>query len=333
MSELSISAIVPCLNGERRLPQLLQSLRDQSIDQSRLEIIIVDDGSTDRTAEVAARFGARVVSNGHKNIERGKAIGIQAASHDLLLFVDDDNELPHSSWLAKAVAAYDECPDATGVQAGWFAYDRGDWAANRYCSLYGIGDPMAFYLDRRDHLMRSERTWCLRGVVVRDAPTYWLVRFDEDNMPTLGSQGYLIRRSLVKRTSWWPYFFHIDSNLELVRQGSDTFVILKDEVIHHYCVSAQDILKKLRRNMDLFLTQHAMRRYRWATPPALLVAKTLWMVLGIGPLARACVEWCKIRDSAHLFHPYLCVRVPWMYAGQVVRHRLRSAGARPAAGT
>lgn len=89
----ALSVIIPARNEERNLPMLLRSLVSQSVRPR--EIIVVDDGSTDRTAEVAREFGATVVSSEPlPDGWRGKTWacwqGARVASGDLLLFVDAD---------------------------------------------------------------------------------------------------------------------------------------------------------------------------------------------------------------------------------------------------
>jgi len=89
----SVSIIIPARNEERNLPVLLGSLASQSLRPR--EIIVVDDSSTDATAEVARRFGARVVtSEPLPEGWRGKTWacwqGAGAATGDRLLFLDAD---------------------------------------------------------------------------------------------------------------------------------------------------------------------------------------------------------------------------------------------------
>lgn len=89
----ALSVIIPARNEERNLPTLLRSLASQSVRPG--EIVVVDDGSTDRTAEEARRLGATVVSSEPlPDGWRGKAWacwqGAQVATGQLLLFVDAD---------------------------------------------------------------------------------------------------------------------------------------------------------------------------------------------------------------------------------------------------
>ena len=90
---LPVSVIIPARNEEHNLPALLQSLASQPVKPH--EILVVDDGSTDRTAEVARQLGATVItSQPLPDGWRGKTWachqGAQSATGDLLLFVDAD---------------------------------------------------------------------------------------------------------------------------------------------------------------------------------------------------------------------------------------------------
>ena len=92
-SPRTVSIIIPARNEDHNLPTLLRSLASQPVNPH--EIIVVDDGSTDRTAEVAREFGARVIhSQPLPDGWRGKAWachqGAQFATGDLLLFLDAD---------------------------------------------------------------------------------------------------------------------------------------------------------------------------------------------------------------------------------------------------
>ena len=89
----SLSIIIPARNEEQNLPTLLHSITTQPIKPR--EIIVVDDSSTDRTAELARQLGATVItSQPLPDGWRGKTWachqGAQAAIGDLLLFLDAD---------------------------------------------------------------------------------------------------------------------------------------------------------------------------------------------------------------------------------------------------
>ncbi|MGQ9651371.1 MAG: glycosyltransferase [Phycisphaerae bacterium] len=96
LSAAALSVIIPARNEEHNLPTLLRSLASQSVRPR--EIIVVDDDSTDQTAEIARGFGATVISSEPlPDGWRGKTWacwqGARAASGELLLFVDADTWL------------------------------------------------------------------------------------------------------------------------------------------------------------------------------------------------------------------------------------------------
>lgn len=323
MTKEPLSIVIACYNGEGRLPGLLESIRRQEYDQGKIEIIVVDDDSTDGTVDVAARFGARVVRNGSRNIERGKSIGFASSTHEYVMFIDDDNRLPHERWLASAVQAMSENPDATGVQAAYFCVLPSDPAINRYCSIFGVSDPLGLYLHRKDHLASYDDRWTLRGDVVAESPTYWKVAFSPSTFPTIGSQGFIGRRSLIERTNWRPHLFHIDGNYELMLAGKNRFLFLKDAVQHDYCDSIASLLRKKRRDLRLFLEQSASRQFRWQTGTAELIGATVTMAAVIEPFARSIYAYMKTRDPACFLHPAVSVIFPAVYAYDMAAYRLR----------
>ena len=84
-----VSVIIPVYNDARNLQLCLDGLRGSL--EAPLECIVVDDGSTDRSAEVAREWGAKVLSTGgRKGPALARNIGARAAIGDVLLFIDAD---------------------------------------------------------------------------------------------------------------------------------------------------------------------------------------------------------------------------------------------------
>ncbi len=93
----SISVLVPCYNAERYLAEALDSVLEQS--QRPAEVIVVDDGSTDRSAEVARRYAPAVVCVRQPNLGIGAARNraLSLARGDMLAFLDADDVWPPGS--------------------------------------------------------------------------------------------------------------------------------------------------------------------------------------------------------------------------------------------
>ncbi len=110
-----VSVIVPVHDGERFLAEALESVRAQ--DHRPIELIVVDDGSTDRSAEIAGSFQeATVIRQDNAGPSAARNAGIAAARGELVAFLDaDDLMLPHK--LTAQVRYLTEHPDVGCVLA------------------------------------------------------------------------------------------------------------------------------------------------------------------------------------------------------------------------
>ncbi len=101
---MRISVVIPCLNAERTIGQQLAALARQRCD-AEWEVIVVDNGSTDRTRDVVAQFRDRLpnlrIVEARKRRSPGHArnVGAAAARGDVLLHCDADDEVG-DNWLA-----------------------------------------------------------------------------------------------------------------------------------------------------------------------------------------------------------------------------------------
>jgi len=86
---LSITVIIPCLNEEQGIEKVLRAMPD-FVD----EVIVVDNNSTDRTSEVAAALGAKVIREDVRGYGRAYKRGFAVATKDLIVTLDGDQSYP-----------------------------------------------------------------------------------------------------------------------------------------------------------------------------------------------------------------------------------------------
>lgn len=313
-----ISIIIPVFNGEKRISKCLTSIKKQTYSQELIEIIIVDDDSTDHTVEIAKeQYGCTVVRNGTHNPERGKSIGIEHAVGEYLLFMDDDNILPHENWISNLVSAVIN-ENCIGGQVAWFTYNERASITDRYMSLYGSGDPAIFYLHRRDHMMKTEKKWNLGGTILKETEVYYKVKFDEKTLPTIGSQGFLIKKDYVQMINWTPFFYHIDSNFELVKLGYNNYIIMKDSVIHNHSNNFKDFMSKIKRNSNQLKCEDQHRTYSYNLTPFKLVKLGLILGTVVIPLKDCLVGFIQFPSIAWFLHPIVSFRVAMIYTWNVI---------------
>lgn len=95
------SVIIPAYNAEKHIGACLESLKNQTY--KNFEIIVVDDGSTDKTLAIAKNYGVKIISN-EKNVGEGisRNIGAEQARGDILVQTDSDVVVP-ITWLEKII--------------------------------------------------------------------------------------------------------------------------------------------------------------------------------------------------------------------------------------
>lgn len=86
----AVSIVIPARNEELRIARCLQALNKQTLDRQQYELIVVDDGSDDNTAHVAARRGVRVIRQQNKGAAAARNRGIEEARGEIILFTDAD---------------------------------------------------------------------------------------------------------------------------------------------------------------------------------------------------------------------------------------------------
>jgi GT2 family glycosyltransferase len=125
-----VSVIVPVRNGARDLPRCLGSIVKSAGPTPPVELIVVDNGSSDDSEAVAIAHGARVLSAPGLKVGAVRNVGVREATGRLIAFVDADNEVG-PTWLSGCVDALSS--DAVG--AAGLPYEApidGTWVQRQY---------------------------------------------------------------------------------------------------------------------------------------------------------------------------------------------------------
>lgn len=127
---MKISVVIPAYNAARFMPRCLKSVFAQTL--KPVEVIVVDDGSTDNTAALAAELGARVISRRNSGPSAAKNAGIQNASSEWIALLDADDMWTPDKLVRQAACVRPETVlvytgvrsfDDNGVREGQLAID------------------------------------------------------------------------------------------------------------------------------------------------------------------------------------------------------------------
>ncbi len=324
----TISVILATLNSGKILERCLASIRSQDYDQEKIEIVIADGGSIDNTLEIAEKYQARVIPENTHSPEAAKGIAFKESQNEIILGIDDDNILPDKDWLMKMVSLFSKESQAVGCYPWRYRYRKEDKALNRYFSLFGVNDPIAWFLGKADRQSYFSSSWQLSGKA-QDKGDYFLVEFDENNLPTVGANGFLIKREFLEKAKIEPdNFFHIDVNLDLVSQGFNKYVVVKNDIIHASGESFLKYLKKRKRYMEnLYLQDFSRRRYLIYNPQKdklKIILYSLYSLTFVGPIFDAWRGYLKVPDLAWFLHPIVCFTMFWIYFLAVAKNKFET---------
>ncbi len=150
-----ISVVVPVRNGERTIRDCLASLLRMDYPETRRELLVVDNGSTDRTAEIIKSFPVRYVSEGCRGIPHARNRGIEASQGAIVAFTDADCVVD-AAWLRELVRGFEE--EGIGGVEGETVVSAGNPGRAIYGEKAEFLLPVAAYqssLTLRDHRKRS----------------------------------------------------------------------------------------------------------------------------------------------------------------------------------
>lgn len=151
-----ISAIIPTYNYARFLPDAIESVLAQ--DYPDLEVIVVDDGSTDNTRDVCARYGERIryVYQTNQGLSAARNTGLREARFDLVAFLDSD-DLWRSDKLSRQMQVFAALP----LEFGLIATGRQNVSVSGEPQVGGKREPRhTGEITVRDLLIRSRFTPC-----------------------------------------------------------------------------------------------------------------------------------------------------------------------------
>ena len=141
--------VVCSLNGSRTIAACLEGLERQTI-RDRAEVVVVDDGSTDGTSELARRFDVELVRHRQNlGISAARNTGIATVRAPLVAFTDDDC-VPDPGWLEALLGAF-ERKEAAGV-GGPVEVARTRTLVDRYLADHPPLAPLELALDRHRSL-------------------------------------------------------------------------------------------------------------------------------------------------------------------------------------
>ena len=159
-----VSVVIPAHNEEIYLLACLESIRNQDY-AGEYEVIVVDNASTDNTAQIARDWGAQVVYESKRSPACARQKGAQVAKGKIIAFIDADTRAP-AHWLSTIVWRF-LCEPETVVISGPYAYND----AGRIARIASYGNFISIIIDQlfRKAFNKGSAVWGCNFAVRRPA--------------------------------------------------------------------------------------------------------------------------------------------------------------------
>ena len=279
-----VSFILPTLNVEALLDNCLASIARQTYPRDHYDILIADAHSTDRTPEIARKYGCVVLNDDGKNMEEGKRLALQHATGEYIVFVDADNEITHPDYIELAVKALAANPQALGVESYYLPSPKMSSFCAYLTHRLHISDPICWLMSASPKLVARD------GEVER-----WILPGDSLSYP-LGANGFVFRRADLESVKADAHFQDTHVALFLMKSGKREWLRIRGRGVHHYYVQTLwGFIQKRRRATVHFLRVQEEMPVNWMKekPSVPLWLAALYCVTFVGPL------WHTLRGLIH----------------------------------
>ena len=298
----TISIVIPTFNSEQVIIKCLESIKKQDYPKDKIEIIIADGGSTDNTIKICKKYTKKIFDNRLKTGEAGKAVGVKHAKNEIIALVDSDNILDRKDWLKRMVEPFQD-KEIIASEPLYYTYRKEDGYITRYCALLGMNDPLCLFLGNYDRYCTLTGKWTEMPVEEEDKGNYLKISLNEKKIPTIGANGFVIKRKYVKDVK--DYLFDIDVLYDLVKENKVAKV--KIGIIHLFSGNFKTFIKKQKRRINDYRTYKDLRKYPWGNLSKLRLFKFVLYTGLVFPLIfQSFKGYFKKRDSSWFMHPLFC---------------------------
>lgn len=230
-------------NSDKTIEKALSSIRNQKFNQNEIEILVVDGGSTDRTIEIAKRYGATVLENPYRLPEPAKMIGLEYATGKYLCIMDSDEEVANDDMFEKRRKLLDSHRELKCLAIGYQTPSTADVCCH-YINM--VGDPFTCFIYRT---FKNS----MEGLIIRDGKYYeelgsYIAQYGKADIKPIGDSAVVMDLNYLKQ-HYKLVFEHVTTATLFDMIISDTKYVayIKGDRNYHYSNSSlRTYLRKLK---------------------------------------------------------------------------------------
>lgn len=178
---MKLSIVIPAYNEEKGLATCLsRAVFLVSKQEREVEIILVNNASTDKTGEIARSFDkVKVVDEEKKGLVRARHAGFLASTGDLVANVDADSQIP-DGWIEKIFTEFEKNPKLVALSGPYFYHDLPQWFnfVSRIYYFFGLVFTYLNFNPARHGAMLQGGNFILRRTALEKIGGYRFEKFD-----------------------------------------------------------------------------------------------------------------------------------------------------------
>lgn len=244
-----ISIIIATYNSQNTLPLALESVRKQTYPQNRLEILVIDGGSTDKTLKIARKFGCKIINNQKREPLFAKYLGFMKAKGAYILYLDSDEVMENPRSIELKYLIFKNGRDIRAVIPSGYKVPKNFPDINYY--INELGDPFSFFIYRlsKDANFFIEELLTKYRKVYEDKSCTVFNFYNIKPLPflELGAMGIMTDLKYLKKNvpRISEYLFVASFMFYVLNSKSANVAIAKNDAVYHY--SSDTLGKYLRK--------------------------------------------------------------------------------------
>lgn len=316
-----VSIIIATFNSEKVLPRTLEAIGRQTYPQNKIEVLIIDGGSTDSTLKLAEAYKCIIYPNPHTDPVNAKLIGFNKASGKYVITIDHDEVMENEDSIKLKVIALEDNPNCKVALCSGYKRPDNYPLLNQYISEFG--DPFSLFIYRFSKGYKFfEDILRRKFYVTKDKNEYFIISFNNLEIPVifeLCCMGTMINReffnSIPGAFTEGAIFTHLF--YYMMDEGVYSIIVAKEDPLTHYSVdSLKAYLPKLKWRIinNIHFEQQGDNGYsgREKFQPKFKYKKYLFPIYSVTILFPFCdsVYYSVTRKNcAFLLHWLLCIYI------------------------
>lgn len=292
-----ISIAIPTFNEERYITSCLESIYMQDYPKSKLQVIIIDNFSTDNTLTIAKKYPVEILMDKTKDAQYLKMLGFRKSRGDYFIFLDADSRFANKKWL-KTMLEPHLTDDALIGSFTDIVPDKNDSIASQYIASFSFyTSPLFLFFSRR-----------VEETIIGKKGDFYICRYSDSIIPPTGSSLYKRKYLLQAKIAEQEKFMELDVLYIMVLSGFQQYAYNPKMGINHSHIDhLSEIFSKRMRNINRNYMKDIKGRYfLWLdfSDKKSIVKILIWIVYSytfILPVLRGLFKTLKNKKLFYLY--------------------------------